>query len=316
MAGEDTKVLSGRSGGVAGSAKVSPGNAAAEGEAALYAIPPEILEKTIKASEEIWKPVKKVKLRIYRYNPRKDYAPHWKEYELEVSEGTTVLDALLMIKERVDSSLGVRYSCRMGLCGSCAMMINGKQMLACQTRVLEAVGDGDVIELRPLDNFPVEKDLAADFTQFFEKHKEVKPWIIRDDLELNNPTGPYKQTVEEYAEYYQFTDCIKCGACLSACPTAATDYEYLGPQALSQAYRYIADSRDDGFYARAVIVDTDHGCWRCHFAASCSDVCPRGVDPAQGIQLLKKLLIMGKFGRKPHKPAEALPAKVKAEKLG
>ncbi len=284
-------------------------------EAKEYVLPPEVLEETIRASEELWKPVRKVKFRIYKYNPRKDYAPHWEEHELEVSRGMTVLDALLVIKGEMDHSLGVRYSCRMGLCGSCAMMINGKQMLACQTRVLEAAGDGDVVELRPLDNFPVERDLAADFTSFFEKHKAVKPWIIRnDEVELNNPTGPYKQTVDEYARYYQFTDCIKCGACLSACPTAATDYEYLGPQALAQAYRYMVDTRDDGLDVRIPIVDSEHGCWRCHFAASCSDVCPRGVDPAQGIQLLKKLLIKRKFGFKPHKPAEALPAKVKAER--
>ncbi|MDK2372962.1 MAG: succinate dehydrogenase iron-sulfur subunit [Candidatus Korarchaeota archaeon] len=284
-------------------------------EAKEYVLPPEVLEETMKASEELWKPVRKIKFRIYKYNPRKDYAPYWEEHELEVSRGMTVLDALLIIKGEADHSLGLRYSCRMGLCGSCAMMINGKQMLACQTRVLEAAGSGDVVELRPLDNFPVERDLAADFTSFFEKHRAVKPWIIRnDDVELNNPTGPYKQTVDEYARYYQFTDCIKCGACLSACPTAATDYEYLGPQALAQAYRYIVDTRDDGLDVRIPVVDTEHGCWRCHFAASCSDVCPRGVDPAQGIQLLKKLLIKRKFGFKPHKPAEALPAKVKAEK--
>ncbi len=286
-------------------------------EAKEYVLPPEVLEETVKASEELWKPIKKVKFRIYKYNPRKDYAPHWEEYELEVSKGMTVLDALLIIKGEMDHSLGVRYSCRMGLCGSCAMMINGKQMLACQTRVIEAAGDGDVVELRPLDNFPVERDLAADFTGFFEKHKAVKPWIIRDDdVELNNPTGPYKQMVNEYARYYQFTDCIKCGACLSACPTAATDYEYLGPQALAQAYRYMVDTRDAGLEERIPIVDSEHGCWRCHFAASCSDVCPRGVDPAQGIQLLKSLLIRKKFGFKPHTPAEALPAKVKAKKEG
>ncbi|MCS7102529.1 MAG: 4Fe-4S dicluster domain-containing protein, partial [Candidatus Korarchaeum sp.] len=139
----------------------------------------------------------------------------------------------------------------------------------------------------------------------------VKPWIIRKDVEeLENPTGEYKQTIEEYARYYQFTDCLKCGACYSACPTAATDHEYLGPQALSQAYRYAIDNRDDGLNERLATVDSDHGCWRCHFATSCSDVCPKYVDPGQGIQLLKKLIVKRKFGFKPHEPAEVLPSKI------
>ncbi len=281
-------------------------------EAKEFVLPPEVIEETIKASKELWKPIGKVKFRIYRYNPKEDYAPHWEEYDVEVSKGTTVLDALLFIKGEIDSTVSFRYSCRMGLCGSCAMMINGKQMLACQTRVVDVVGEKGVVELRPLDNFPVERDLAADFTKFFEKHKAVKPYIIRrDEIELNYPTGPYKQPPDEYAKFYQFTDCIKCGACLSACPTAATDYEYLGPQALAQAYRYSIDNRDEGFNERLAVIDTAHGCWRCHFAASCSDVCPRGVDPAQGIQLLKGLIVKKKLGYKMHRPAEALPAKVK-----
>ncbi len=263
------------------------------------------------SSIDLWKPVKVVKLKIYRYNPKKDFSPKWKEYEIEVSRGTTILDALIRIKEEVDPSLSFRYSCGQALCGSCAMMVNGRQMLVCRTRVLEAAHNRDFVELRPLDNFPVIRDLAGDFTSFFEKHRAIKPWIIRRDFEeLDNPTGEYKQTIEEYARYYQFTDCLKCGACYSACPTVATDHEYLGPQALAQAYRYMVDSRDDGLDERIAILDSDHGCWRCHFAASCSDVCPKYVDPAQGIQLLKKLIVRRKFGLKPHRPSDALPSKI------
>ncbi len=273
----------------------------------VYKIDPHLLEAAKKAAEELWKPVKKVKFRVYRYNPKQDYAPHWDEYEVEVSKGMTVLDALLYIKGELDQTLSMRYSCRMGLCGSCAMMINGRPALACQTRVMEL--DSDVIEVRPLDNFPVERDLAADFTSFFEKHKKIKPWIIRKDVEeLENPTGQYLQSPDEYHKYSQFVDCIKCGACYAACPVTATDTEYLGPQALAQAYRYMVDTRDEGFKERVVVVDTAHGCWRCHFAAACSDVCPRAVDPAQGIQLLKGLILKTSFGGKPHKPAELAPA--------
>lgn len=269
------------------------------------------------SSIDLWKPVKVVKLRVYKYNPKKDFFPEWKEYEIEVSRGTTILDALLRIKEEIDPSLSFRYSCGQALCGSCAMMVNGRQMLVCRTRVLEVAHNRDFIELRPLDNFSVIRDLVGDFTPFFEKHRAVKPWIIRKDVEeLENPTGEYRQTIEEYARYYQFTDCLKCGACYSACPTVATDHEYLGPQALAQAYRYMVDSRDDGLDERIAIVDSDHGCWRCHFATSCSDVCPKYVDPGQGIQLLKRLIVRRKFGFRPHKPAEVLPSKIGEVKRG
>lgn len=231
-----------------------------------------------------------VKFRVFRFNPETDFVPRWQEYKIKVDRSTTVLDALLKIKEEQDPTLAIRYSCRQAVCGSCGMMINDRQMLACFTRVLEL--NTEVVKIAPLRNYRIIKDLVTDFSDLFQKEKQIKPYIIRHDLEeLLNPTGTYKQTENELLGYIQFADCIECGMCNSACPVSATDPLYLGPMILNRAYRFISDPRDFGFEQRIEVIDSEHGCWRCHFAASCSAVCPKGVDPAKAIQLLRRALI-------------------------
>lgn len=233
--------------------------------------------------------VRKIQFKVFRFNPNVDSSPKWMIYEVEVDRSLTVLDALLKIKEERDPSLAVRYSCRQAICGSCGMMINGKQRLACFTRVLELNSKTIVVE--PLNNYPITRDLVTDFSDLFAKEKMVKPYIIRDDAgEMTNPTGMYLQKPDELIAYIQFADCIECGLCSSACPTYSTDSLFLTPMILNKVYRFSADSRDLGFYHRLPIIDSEHGCWRCHFAAACSSVCPKGIDPAKSIQLLKRMI--------------------------
>lgn len=250
---------------------------------------------------------KEVIFRVFRFNPKRDFFPRWQEYRLRVDRNASVLDALLKIKEEQDPTLAIRYSCRQAVCGSCGMMINGKQMLACFTRVMEL--NKDVVEVAPLKNYRIIKDLVTDFTELFEKEKKVMPYIIGpDEVEIMNPTGAYKQTEEELLSYLQFADCIECGLCSSACPTSATDPLYLSPMVLNRAYRFMADPRDMGQEYRLTVIDSEHGCWRCHFAASCSAVCPKGVDPAKSIQLLKRAIVTRSvLRRKKERKSELIP---------
>ena len=219
--------------------------------------------------------------RIKRFDGEKEY---WSEYEVEVKKGMTVLDALFYIRENLDGSLAFRVSCRMGVCGSCTMKINNKPRLACETQVMDL--KSDVIVIEPLDNYNVIKDLVVDFDGFFKKHAKVKPYLIRKVENYEKP-AELIQTPKQLDEYYQFALCIKCGACYSVCPASATRKDYLGPAAFASAYRFIKDSRDEGKEERIPEVSCDGGVWRCHFAAECSEVCPKNVDPAKAVQKLR-----------------------------
>lgn len=254
---------------------------------------------------------KTITFRLRRYNPETDAAPHWETHQLSVSEGLTVLEALQAIKAEQDPTLAWRSSCRMGICGSCGMYINGLPRLACQTQVLHL--DSDVVEVAPLPNYPNVKDLVPDLTPMFEKHQAVKPYLINAAGD-QTPQGEYLQSPEAREAFGQFSICIKCGLCLAACPTMATDPHFLGPQPLAQAYRYCADSRDTGLTERLEALDALHGPFQCHLAGACTEACPKGVDPALGIQLLKRTLAaeaLGLRGRKPQPPEVPLSAEFK-----
>ncbi|HZC20139.1 MAG TPA: succinate dehydrogenase/fumarate reductase iron-sulfur subunit [Nitrososphaeraceae archaeon] len=226
-------------------------------------------------------------LNVYRANTHRNDLPRFEKFQIPVQRWMTVLDALLFAKNYLDSSIAIRYSCRMASCGSCGMKINGIPKLACYTKISEL--QGDTITCEPLSNFPHIRDLVTDFSQFFEHHKEMAPFIHNNDADIrdDNKLSEFKQTPQDVDNYLQFSYCIRCGLCYSACPTVATDTKFPGPQALSQAYRYFADTRDDLSNRRLNAIDGKHGIWRCHFAGSCSKVCPKGVDPALGIQLLR-----------------------------
>jgi succinate dehydrogenase / fumarate reductase iron-sulfur subunit len=227
---------------------------------------------------------KSVVVRVKRYDPERGF--YRSEYKVSLDRFATVLDALIRIIETQDPTLAVRYSCRMGICGSCGMIINGIPRLACETNI-EKLGT-QVIDVEPMYNFRILRDLATDMGGFFKKHKAVKPYLIRSDPgEQFRYDSEYRQTPEELEKFLPFTYCIKCGLCVAACPVVSEKPWFLGPQALAQAYRWYADSRDEGGLSRLEGVDSFEGVWSCEFAGSCSRVCPKGVDPALAIQALK-----------------------------
>lgn len=232
-----------------------------------------------------------VNLRVYRRNSKQGKSSHFDKFEVPIQRWTTVLDALLHAKSYLDNSIAIRYSCRMASCGSCGMKINGIPRLACYTKVSEI--NEDIITCEPLPNFPIIRDLVTDFSDFFEHHRSMEPFIHNPNANIvdKNNLTEFIQSPEDVEKYLQFSYCIKCGLCYSACPSVGSDTKFPGPQALAQAYRYVADNRDDATQSRLDIVDNKHGIWRCHFAGSCSVVCPKGVDPALGIQLLRGHLV-------------------------
>lgn len=244
---------------------------------------------------------KTVIFEVLRYDPEKGGNPHLEEFTVPVTKGMTVLDGLHWIKENKDRTLSWRSSCRMGICGSCGMFINGLPRLACTNQISHLHSDRVVI--KPLPNYDIIRDLVPDLETLFEKHRSVTPYLIRkDQVEQNRPTYEYFQSEEEVINYIQFAYCIKCGCCLSACPTVATSKDYIGPQALTQGWRYLADSRDEGCEKHGEEVYSSHGVYRCHFAGACSQVCPKGVDPGLAIQLAKQDAFLKTLGvRKPKK---------------
>ncbi len=251
-------------------------------------IPEEQKAETTPLAATVTKP-KTLTLRIARSNPSERTIPKFDEFKIPVQKWTTVLETILYVKQNFDHSIAVRFSCRQASCGSCGMKINGRPSLACYTKISEL--NSSVVTVEPMNNFPIIRDLVVDFKQLFSTHKRMKPFVISEDSEITLGTKESIQTPQDLEKFLQFSYCIKCGLCNSACPTMATDSSFIGPQGLAQAYRYVADSRDKGKKERLKIVDKSHGIWRCHFAGSCSHVCPKGVDPAMAIQLLRGYLL-------------------------
>jgi succinate dehydrogenase / fumarate reductase, iron-sulfur subunit len=241
------------------------------------------------------KTIDTVVFEVLRYHPEKDKTTHLEKYSVPVGKGMTVLDGLTWIKEHADSTLSWRSSCRMGICGSCGMFINGLPRLACNNQILHLTSSKIIV--KPLPNYDIIRDLVPDLESLFDKHRSGKPFLIRKDREEQyNPVGEYFQSEQELINYIQFAYCIKCGLCLSACPTMATSDRFTGPQSIAQAWRYTTDSRDEGAKERDDALYSEHGVYRCHFAGACSQVCPKGVDPALAIQLAKKDAFIKAFG--------------------
>jgi succinate dehydrogenase / fumarate reductase iron-sulfur subunit len=209
-----------------------------------------------------------------------------KSFQVEADRFTCVLDILIAVKEKQDHTLSMRYSCNMGICGSCGMVINGKPRLACETNVFSL--GSPTIHVGPMEAHPLLKDLVTDFDEFFANHRSVKPWLVRKDTdEKFRAEKEYTQTRRQVDYFLDFAHCIKCGLCVDACPVSNTNPHFVGPQALAQAYRYNSDSRDQGEEERLDSLDRMDGVWGCEFAGACSEVCPKGVDPALTIQQLK-----------------------------
>lgn len=212
-------------------------------------------------------------------------------YKFFATKLTTVLGALLDIKAYQDNTVSVRCNCRMGICGSCGMVVNGKPVLACETNLLKHA-EGGSIEVAPMLGHPLLKDVVTDFDDFFEKHRSVEPTLYRTNIkEKYSARQDIKQSKEEVDKFLPYSYCIMCGLCLDACPVVNSNPNFLGPQALSQVYRYSKDSRDQKGKGRLFDVDTAEGVWGCEFSGSCSKACPKGVDPSSAIQMMKGSLM-------------------------
>ena len=235
------------------------------------------------------------KLRVRRYDPSSDGLAQYQLYSVEMPESATVLDTLLATRERLDGSLAFRCACRSAICGSCAMRINGQSRLACKTKVIQASPRGRPITLQPLASLPVLKDLVADMGPFYEKIRAVVPWLAADPAK-RPPVREYLVDAGRSTKLSQFAACIQCGVCYSACPMVAADDRYLGPAALAKAYRFCHDPRDDAKAERLSRVAREHGLWRCHTIFSCQEWCPKGVNPTEAIQNLKKLTMLKRLG--------------------
>ncbi|MDA2935173.1 succinate dehydrogenase/fumarate reductase iron-sulfur subunit [Acidobacteria bacterium AH-259-D05] len=233
-----------------------------------------------------------ISITVTRYNPEKGPEPYPQSYAIPYREDMVVLDALNYIKDHMDGSLTFRWSCRMGVCGSCGMMVNGTPKLTCAA-FLRDYYPGE-IQVGPLENFPVIRDLVIDMDDFMNKLQEIKPWIIRPE-EKPVEQGEYLQSPHELNLYRQFSMCINCMICYSACPVYGNDSSFIGPAAIALAHRYDMDSRDEGQDERAEIIGSHQGIWECTFVGECSQVCPKNVDPAAAIQRSKVQLTKDYF---------------------
>jgi fumarate reductase iron-sulfur subunit len=225
-----------------------------------------------------------LELIVSRYDPERDTEPRSQSYTVSYTSETVVLDALNDVKENQDGSVTFRWSCRMGVCGSCGMTVNGTPKLTCAT-LLRDYAPGPV-RIEPLMGFPIIRDLVVDIGDFMEKLQAIKPWIIRHE-EKPLEAGEYLQTPEERDRYEQYSRCINCMLCYAACPIYPIHPEFLGPAALALAQRYNLDSRDEGTEQRRAVTAAEPGVWECMFVGECSVVCPKEVDPAGAIQQMK-----------------------------
>jgi len=227
-----------------------------------------------------------VKFRIYRYDPDRDEKPYMKDYDVRLDpHDRMLLDALVRIKEQ-DDSLSLRRSCREGVCGSDAMNINGKNGLACITKLAELK---EPVELRPLPGLPVIRDLIVDMTQFFKQYHSIKPYLMNDDPA---PEKERLQSPKEREELDGLYECILCACCSTSCPSFWWNPDkFVGPAGLLQAYRFLADSRDQATAERLDNLEDPYRLFRCHSIMNCVDACPKNLNPTRAIGKIKELMV-------------------------
>jgi succinate dehydrogenase / fumarate reductase iron-sulfur subunit len=227
------------------------------------------------------------RVKVYRYDPDSDRAPHLDTFEIDLDDcGPMVLDALIKIKTEIDSGLTFRRSCREGVCGSCAMNIDGGNTLAC-TRAIEDI-DGDVV-VYPLPHMYVIKDLVSDFTQFWAQYESIQPWLQTESVP---PEREQKQDPADRAKLDGLWECILCACCSTSCPSYWWNSDrFLGPAVLLQSYRWLADSRDERAGERLDQLEDPFRLYRCHTIMNCTNTCPKGLNPAQAIGSIKKLMV-------------------------
>jgi succinate dehydrogenase / fumarate reductase iron-sulfur subunit len=228
------------------------------------------------------------RFRIYRFDPDSEAAPRIDTYEVDMAScGPMVLDALIKIKNEMDPTLTFRRSCREGICGSCAMNIDGVNTLAC-TRACDDVRSADV-KIYPLPHMPVVKDLVPDLTQFYAQYAAVKPWLTTRTPAP--PDGERRQSKEDQEKIDRPSACILCACCSTSCPSYWWNSDrYLGPAALLAAYRWIIDSRDEATGERLDALEDPFRLYRCHTIMNCTEACPKDLNPAKAIAEIKKMI--------------------------
>lgn len=225
--------------------------------------------------------------KVFRFDPGKDARPYEQEFKVDLGddEKITVLDALFKIQQTTDKTLSFRYSCRLAMCGSCALVINGREGLACKTLV-KNLGTGPV-SLRPLNHLPIVKDLTVDLKFLIDRLKRLEPYFI--PRSTSPEPAKIKPTSRERETIGLNTECIACGSCVSACTMMHWNPDYIGPMGLNRAFCLIADSRDLTGKRLEKIAD-ENGIYRCHMEFNCTDVCPKHISPTRGIHHLKRVL--------------------------
>ena len=226
--------------------------------------------------------------RVYRWNPDDAQNPRIDEYEVDLAScGPMVLDALIKIKNEIDSTLTFRRSCREGICGSCAMNIDGTNTLACTKSIGDCKGE---VKGYPLPHMPVVKDLVPDLTHFYAQYASIKPWIRTQSAPP--PDAERLQSKEDRAKLDGLYECILCACCSTSCPSYWWNSDkYLGPAILLQAYRWIVDSRDEDTGARLDDLEDPFKLYRCHTIMNCTKTCPKSLNPAKAIGEIKKLMV-------------------------
>ena len=225
--------------------------------------------------------------KVYRWDPESGENPRIDTYYLDTADcGPMVLDAIIKIKNEIDPTLTFRRSCREGICGSCAMNIDGANTLACTKGIAEIDGD---VRIYPLPHMPVVKDLVPDLTHFYAQHASIEPWLRTDSP---TPSGEWKQSTEQREELDGLYECILCACCSTSCPSYWWNGDrYLGPAALLQAYRWIADSRDEARGERLDNLEDPFRLYRCHTIMNCTKACPKGLNPAKAIGSIKRMMV-------------------------
>lgn len=229
---------------------------------------------------------------ILRFDPLEDEHPYFKSYGYETEEPKTVIEALMDIRNEQDSTLSFRYSCREAICGSCAMVINGQFDLACRT-MLKSLNTSLII-IEPLPNLKIQKDLVVDMKPFWESLRKVESFLFPQKEVLKKG---HRIEEKEMDKINQFINCIMCGCCYSACPVASRDERYLGPAALAKLYRFVKDPRDKRAFQSWSRVNTEGGVWGCDTIFKCNEVCPKEVRPADGIESLRRKLVVERIKR-------------------
>ena len=223
---------------------------------------------------------KTIRIEVLRYRPERAPEPELERFEVPYTDDMSVLQGLQYIKDHLDGSLSFRWSCRMAICGSCGMMVDGKPRLSCKS-FLRDYAPGP-LRIEALAHFPIERDLVIDQNDFLRKLESVKPYVIAE-TPRSVEEGPYRQTPAQMDDYYQYAQCINCLLCYAACPQYGLDSSFTGPGALALLHRYNADSRDGARAERMELVNAEEGVWGCTAVGYCSEVCPKHVDPANAV---------------------------------